>query len=52
MIQFKILTASPLFQKWAYFLYQNINGIGIVKSATNKFSQWEVGEIPEGAIIC
>lgn len=52
MIMFKIQRQSALFSGWAYFYYKIVGGIGMVKSATNSFSQWEVGEIPEGAIIC
>ena len=37
---------------WAYFYYRNENGIGETKYAGNPHSQWEVGEIPTGAILC
>ncbi len=52
MIKFKIQRQSALFTGWVYFYYAKINGIGMTRSATNSFSEWTVGEIPEGAIIC
>ncbi len=47
---FKILVKNN-YAFWEYFIYRTTNGITEIKNRDNRFSQWEVGSIPEGAII-
>ncbi len=47
---FKILVKNN-YSRWEYFLYRTTNGVMEIKNRDNRFAVWQVGEIPEGAIL-
>ncbi len=47
---FKILVTNN-YSFWEYFLYRTVNGVMEIKNRDNHFAKWQVGQIPEGAVL-
>ena len=52
MGRFKIYVQGGTGSYWVYFNYRNTNGVTETKQCNNAFAKWEVGGIPNGAILC
>lgn len=51
MTTYKLYIKSGIFAEWVFFLHKVENGISMIKTRDNSSAKWQVGNIPNGAII-